>query len=45
MNAHKIGWFTEIGAPKGSDVALSILSKKTLHEEQSKYQHIVVFER
>jgi spermidine synthase len=45
MNAHKTGWFTEIGAPKGSNVALSILSSKTLHEEQSEYQHIIVFER
>jgi hypothetical protein len=45
MNAHKDGWFTEIGAPKGSNVALSILSRKTLHEEQSEYQHIIVFER
>lgn len=45
MNAHKQGWFTEIGAPKGDCVALSISVKKTLHEEQSKYQHITVFER
>ena len=45
MNAHKAGWFTEIGAPKGANVALSILSKKTLHEEQSEFQHIIVFER
>jgi spermidine synthase len=45
MNAHKSGWFTEIGAPKGSNVALSILTKKTLHEEQSEFQHIIVFER
>lgn len=45
MNAHKEGWFTEIGAPKGSSVALSILSKKTLHEEQSDFQNIIVFER
>lgn len=44
MNAHKEGWFTEIGAPKGESVALSIKSKKILHEEQSKYQHVVVFE-
>lgn len=45
MNAHKIGWFTEVGAPKGNDVALSILAKKTLHEERSKYQDIIIFER
>ena len=44
MNAHKGGWFTEIGAPKGANVALSILSKRTLHEETSKYQDIIVFE-
>lgn len=45
MDAHKTGWFTEIGAPKGANVALSILTKKTLHEEKSKYQDIAIFER
>lgn len=45
MDAHKTGWFTEIGAPKGASVALSIRCERMLHEEQSKYQHIVVFER
>jgi len=45
MDAHKKGWFTEIGAPKGASVALSILSRETLHREKSKYQDIVIFDR
>lgn len=45
MNAHTDGWFTEIGAPKGANVALSVKSEQILHEEQSEFQHIIVFER
>lgn len=44
MDAHKKGWFTEIGAPNGKNVALSIKVKKLLHQEQSKYQSICIFE-
>ncbi|KAG9508804.1 Multidrug resistance-associated protein 4, partial [Fragariocoptes setiger] len=44
MSSDVEGWFTEIGAPKGADVALSIMSKKTLHHERSQYQDILVFE-
>lgn len=45
MNAHKQGWFTEIGAPNGANVAQSVLVKEVLHEEKSQYQHITVFKR
>lgn len=45
MDAHKIGWFTEIGASKGENVALSILSKEILYEGLSEFQHLMVFER
>lgn len=44
MDVHKKGWFTEIGAPNGENVALSIKVKETLHEEKSKYQHIMIFQ-
>lgn len=45
MNIHKQGWFTEFGDTKRANVALSIKSSRILHEEQTKYQKICVFER
>lgn len=43
MYAHQKGWFTEIGAPNGKNVALSLKVKEAIHSEQSKYQKIDIF--
>lgn len=42
---HKEGWFTDIGSGTNKGIALSVSVKQVLHEEQSKYQKIVIFER
>jgi len=45
MNSFRNGWFTETGVLNGASVTLSIKAEKVLHEEKSKFQDILVFDR
>ncbi|RWS27742.1 Spermidine synthase-like protein [Leptotrombidium deliense] len=44
MDSFKKGWFTEQGVLNADQVALSIKYSKVLHEENSPFQRILVFE-
>ena len=45
MNSFKDGWFTETGVLNGHEVAISLKVDRVVHEETSKFQQLLVFDR